>query len=1016
MGRKTSRINIDGQNLIQKNLFAPIVNRAVTYNAFPKLTNTVDDFRRLLATYDGPLGFDTEFPTDGPKAYKATILGIATPDEACAFFCKPEHFGELVADAKKRQRRLVCHSFGAERRCVYEAIGEWLPVEFWEDSMLDHYLLNQDLCKAPEKSMDEEEQGGIGFMGLWPMAHLNTLLSAWKQCPGRDCEQIACPRCNPRGYCAVDAYASLNGHLNMNEEFENMGYPSKVRREILELAIMCEEMQTKGMKINMEYMIDLEKNAEEKKAQLFPFEKVGKEVVWKLFNPRSSTQIIDWFKTKGIQLPSTEKKEVFNALEKQADKLGFSIRNDKNKVTLTEFENAPTLPQEAEAIFKLYQLKDSGKGLDAWISDKYRDAEDLIHSRFIVTGTSTTRLSSASPNCFDGDTEVLTNQGWRFLKDISEDTFVAQWEDGKMTFVRPRYLTRRAYSGEMITLRNQHIDLRVTADHRCLLIQRKTGKHFVLPAVEYKQDYLQINAGQYEGGVGVALSDDMIRLLVATQADGSYANATALDFSFSRKRKIARFREMLKRIGADFREQVRKPIEGKSQVIRFYVNGSVSKIVREYLGADKQFGSWVLWLSRRQLDIFVDEIRHWDGAYRGHMYASRDSVNADWVQAAMVLSDRRTNIRVRVNNSGSVSHQTDISKDRNYSMTTNVTKTFEVVTNEVVYCLSVPSSYVLVRRNGTVCITGQCQNIPARGFGALVRGGIVPRSADLDYLKADFSQLELRMVLYLSGLDPASIGKDAFTWLVENSDKQFEKAAALYAKKARDIAKETSHSCDYGEGIKFYTPEELERSRTKSEIEYGALRVYLKKYNSQLKRDWDFGGLIVAFTGANRAEALFRDKSYESRRKALEIQEDIYCARFPTVREWQYSVLEQVFNNGCVKYPTGHFLRLYGSPEDNAKMGFAALGQGVSAQHVQGIMLRFRKEQGVIPVSQIHDELLTEIPSSWSDDEAREFISLMGEETDRLSGFKSAFKAYRGKCWLEGSDDNQHIPGVLRQI
>lgn len=63
-----------------------------------------------------------------------------------------------------------------------------------------------------------------------------------------------------------------------------------------------------------------------------------------------------------------------------------------------------------------------------------------------------------------------------------------------------------------------------------------------------------------------------------------------------------------------------------------------------------------------------------------------------------------------------------------------------------VYCVSVPSSYIVVRRNGKVCVTGQCQNIPST-------------RADLDSLRsmyiaapgnvlvyADMEQIELRLV------------------------------------------------------------------------------------------------------------------------------------------------------------------------------------------------------------------------------------------------------------------------------
>src|SRR6267154_2070957 len=119
------------------------------------------------------------------------------------------------------------------------------------------------------------------------------------------------------------------------------------------------------------------------------------------------------------------------------------------------------------------------------------------------------------------------------------------------------------------------------------------------------------------------------------------------------------------------------------------------------------------------------------------------------------------------------------------------------------------------------------------------------------------------------------------------------------------------------------------------------------------------------------------------------------------LRVWQKKVLDEVQDKGFIRYPTGHFLRLYGTPLDNAKMATAALGQGVSAQHVQGIQLRFYRELGAIPIMAVHDDLTFEIPKEWANNRAKEFISLMGETTTRLIDFKSPYKAYRGSNLLE---------------
>lgn len=301
------------------------------------------------------------------------------------------------------------------------------------------------------------------------------------------------------------------------------------------------------------------------------------------------------------------------------------------------------------------------------------------------------------------------------------------------------------------------------------------------------------------------------------------------------------------------------------------------------------------------------------------------------------------------------------------------------------------------------------QNIPARGFGDLVRRAIVaPEGFEL--LKSDFGQLELRMCLYLAGVGPEVIGKDAFYWLVDNSEGLFLQAAALYdsvgyakdpRKAARNIAKRVCHSSDYLEGIKVFSYEDLEKPYVKNQITKGALRIYSRRFNPNLSRDWEYFGGVVGFTGVNLAEGLFGSATFENRKKALNIQEDIYFKKFFAIREWQMKVTAEIEAKGYIKSPTGRFMRLYDAPHEMAKIGVAWLGQGVSADHVQGVMLRYHREFGEVPIMQVHDELVFEKPQTWTDKQMNDFIDLMRQETYKLPGFKAPIEVKRGKNWKD---------------
>ncbi len=222
-------------------------------------------------------------------------------------------------------------------------------------------------------------------------------------------------------------------------------------------------------------------------------------------------------------------------------------------------------------------------------------------------------------------------------------------------------------------------------------------------------------------------------------------------------------------------------------------------------------------------------------------------------------------------------------------------------------------------------------NIPTQGWAAIevdgqeynrIKAAVIPRHDDLDYLESDAAQLELRVVLYLAGVDATVAGDDAFTWLVKQDYEGFKKAASMWPglnennfKDVRFVAKSMSHAANYMEGIEIYTAQDLETSYIKRQIKNGCIRLY---------RDWEYCGGTVGFTGSNLAMRFFGSRSEENRKKALTIQEDVYFHNFPMIRQWQQKVLAQIEARGYVQSPTGRFLRLYGTPRDNAKVGVAS--------------------------------------------------------------------------------------------
>lgn len=955
---------------------------------YPPVYRDEEGFRRVLAGATDMLGLDFEFNT---KTLKPTVIGIANYDECAAVWYRPELAAEMEAERIRRGFVYSGHAVLTADRAVLEAqVGYTTPLSAWSDSMLTFWLANSDLCKNPGKETDEE--GGLGFMGLGTMVSLTTDLPHHKTCRGRNCEELICPRHDVRGYCAIDAYGGLLGDRKCREDLRRRDVPESSITFLHKLTELSQRMSQMGVGVDHAYVETLAASMLKDQQKLFPDE--GEDGF--VFNPRSAKAVTEWGRENKVFFPSTDKGDVQTVLEKLAFEAGFSGEKfDEIQKALAAAEDEGKLDPVLSTVYKLYTYKILGKGTDPWFHPRYFGKDGRLHPRFVTTGTSTGRFSSSTPNvqnCLDAQTEILTSRGWVLFKDLTPADKVAQWwPTGNVEYVYPQEIIVQTYSGKMISVRNEHINLRMTAEHRCPLVDRKTGALRVYSAEDYPEDRKQIHSGR---AVDFTSSDSWAytRLLVAAQADG-HLNGYGLCFRFTKRRKMERLREIVDELGLEY-SYVDSNYRGDANL---YIKTceTVRRIERD-LGTPKILPRKLLSLPYARRRELIQEVCLWDGHWdKSKEYYSKHKENCDLVQELCAISGYRSIISYYENSTGGSCWIVRMT-DRSYSLTTNSIREEEIVENETVYCVRVPSSYIIVRRNNRVCVTGNC---PKRGWGKRVRKAFVPRDKDHVIVEADFSQLELRICLYLAGVDQKIIGADAFSWLVEKSGGLFEKAAQRYGGKPRDIAKSISHAADYLEGLRLYNATELDYTRTRSEIESGALRVYHPKYMPDLREAWSFRGKIVGFTGGNLAQRLFGSKSFENRRKALEIQEDIYFAAFPQIRHWQQKVLREVEDRGYVSSPAGRFLRLNDTPEKDAKVAIAFLGQGVGASHVQSVMLEYWRRHQQVFFAQIHDALCGEFPLSGGYRPIYTRMKEMEMETDLLPGFTCPCKVEVGTDW-----------------
>lgn len=302
-------------------------------------------------------------------------------------------------------------------------------------------------------------------------------------------------------------------------------------------------------------------------------------------------------------------------------------------------------------------------------------------------------------HCFDMETEVLTESGWRHRHELTTDLRVATWKDGVIEYQRPLSFSDYSYWPSMVSINNTSVNLLVTDQHG-LVWRNDRGEEVRGTAASFwdtKSPKQFICAGETAIEDNPKYSDDLLRLINWIAADGSLENSTLVRFHLKKKRKVKMLLELLMRLGFDPRVTY-----GETTRISFNWCTDV------FTWGSKELPRLVL--SSRQKRLLLHEYVYTDGSKTGpHSFqvSTAKETEADLIQEMSVTSGWRCN-KTKTKGGWVLS----INTQHSTSWVQNK-RAVAVSGAGPVWCLRVPNGTLVVRRGGKVCVT---QNTHDRQF------------------------------------------------------------------------------------------------------------------------------------------------------------------------------------------------------------------------------------------------------------------------------------------------------------
>lgn len=324
--------------------------------------------------------------------------------------------------------------------------------------------------------------------------------------------------------------------------------------------------------------------------------------------------------------------------------------------------------------------------------------------------------------CYDEETEILTEFGWKKFKDVRMCDKVASLEKGSgaLQFVKPKLCVRAHYSGDMYRVSTERVDLLVTPNHNIYVRSSdESNARFVLrridsvgvserlafmhggngwtPADAWNSETFEVVPGKK-----FLANDWAVFIALYTMLCGGYTDGTTV-----RLRRTPLSEECLKRMGIAFSVAAGDCDDGTL----VFVDSALATYLATFPpGSEAAVPFYIRQMSRSVIKSFVDTV----------LLSSRDNT----VQLpSKRMADDFVELLLKVGYSGHTAPSSDTVvcvEENPLSLVDSAQHISKVTYNGYIYCVEVPDHVIYVRRSGRPVWCGNTISIAKAGITTIL--------------------------------------------------------------------------------------------------------------------------------------------------------------------------------------------------------------------------------------------------------------------------------------------------------